>query len=58
MSDFWFADDSKSMRYGDYLVEFNDDSTFTVYWYSDVNDWVEMERFKTMFQVAEYLKDA
>lgn len=57
MSDFWFTDDSKSMRYGDYLVEFNDDGTFTVSWYSEVDGWVERERLKTMFEVAEYLKD-
>lgn len=52
MADFWFTDDSKSMRYGDYLIEFNEDGTFTISWYSEVDSWVERERFKTMFEVA------
>ena len=56
MADFWFSDDSKSMRYDDYLVEFNDDGTFTVSWYSEIDGWTHEQDFKTMFEVADYLK--
>lgn len=59
MTDIWFEDDCKSMRYlGDYLIEFNDDGTFSVFTYVESElTWELLETFKTMSEVAKYLKD-
>jgi len=61
MPDIWFEDDCKSMRYlgrDDYLIEFNDDGTFSVFTYVESElTWELLETFKTMSEVANYLKD-